>query len=138
MRVEGVPLSGAWGAGLGLSEEAHLSLGAECPEQGGCEKASCWVGGGHAWMSAAYSPGRVPTDGCVSEQPPTLSITGVSGKPPLTCLGVLGIILAPNLQSQVSWLPGSRLGPGTGWWERDQRGHSLQEMKAEQGQVSSR
>ena len=46
MRVEGVPLSGAWGAGLGFSEEMHPSLEAECPEQGACEKASCWVGGG--------------------------------------------------------------------------------------------
>lgn len=97
-----MPLSGAWGAGLGLREEVHPSLGAECPEQRACERASCWVGRGHAWMSAACGPGGVPIDGCVSEQPPTLSRTGVSEKPPLACLGVLGIILAPNLESQVS------------------------------------
>ena len=74
---------------------------------------------------------------CLSS-PLTLSRTGVSEKPPLACLGVLGIIRAPNLESQVSWLPGRRLGPGTGWWEQDQRGHYLRERKAEQGQVSSR
>ena len=49
---------------------------------------------------------------CLSS-PLTLSRTGVSEKPPLACLGVLGIILAPNLESQLSWLPGRRLGPGT-------------------------
>lgn len=85
-----------------MREEVHPSLGAECPEQRACERASCWVGRPHAWMSAACGPGGVPIDGCVSEQPPTLSRTGVSEKPPLACLGVLGIILAPNLESQVS------------------------------------
>lgn len=68
-----------------MREEVHPSLGAECPEQGACERASCWIGGGHAWISVACSPGGVPIDGCVSEQPPTLSRTSVSERPP-TCL----------------------------------------------------